>query len=72
MPASMNKPEKINHFEAELLKSLHTGEEDDEAANFGRTVAARLRRLVPYKAALAETRILQVLIEIEFDSPNQQ
>lgn len=41
-------------------------EVDDEAASFGKSIAAKMRKFTKYKMALARMRIENVLFDVEF------
>ena len=55
--------------ERELLTAIMSDKkDDDEMDSFGRSVAGTLRRFTARQLAMAEVRIQQVLLEIEFDN----
>ena len=61
-----------NEFEKKLLDVLEEPDRPkinmDESELFATSIAHKLRRLDPYQLSLAQSKIIQVLSEIEFGS----
>ena len=46
-------------------------EAEDEVTQFTSSLAHKLRRLSPYQLAVAQSKLLQVMVEVEFTTPRE-